>query len=246
MPITAWWPEKPELVELEVEINGNGRVASTPSPNPSASATFKFDPNTGFSLNGKPLKLRGVSRHQDKLGKGWALTREDHAEDMALMKEMGVNSVRHAHYPHADEWVEEADKAGMIVWAEVPYVTTPSLSGGEGSAEVFANAEQQTRELIRQQYNHPSILMWAAGNEVDASALFGLTSAPTSRANCSITSTRSSRRKTRRARQSSPIAAKMCVHPSRGLPRKSKARSWRARLTSLAITAIMAGIIPSR
>jgi beta-galactosidase len=140
---------------------------------------FKFDPSTGFSLNGKPLKLKGVSRHQDRLGKGYALTAADHAEDMAIIKEMGANSVRHAHYQHADEWSDEADKAGMIVWAEVPYVTTPSLSNGEGSAEVFANAEQQMRELIRQNYNHPSIVMWSIGNEVDASKLFGLTSGET-------------------------------------------------------------------
>ena len=139
---------------------------------------FKFEPNTGLTLNGKPLKLHGVSRHQDRLGKGWALSRADHAEDMAIMKEMGVNSVRMAHYPHADEWVDEADKAGMVVWAEVPYVTTPTLTGGEGDAETFANAEQQTRELIRQQYNHPSIAMWAAGNEVDAATLFGVSKEP--------------------------------------------------------------------
>jgi beta-galactosidase len=140
---------------------------------------FKFDPNTGFTLNGKPLKLKGVSRHQDRLGKSYALSAADHAEDMAIIKEMGANSVRQAHYQHADEWSDEADKAGMIVWAEVPYVTTPSLSGGEGSAEVFANAEQQMRELIRQNYNHPSIMMWSIGNEVDASKLFGLTSGET-------------------------------------------------------------------
>ena len=139
---------------------------------------FKFDPDTGLTLNGKPLKVKGVSRHQDRLGRGWALSAKDHAEDMAIMKEMGVNSVRHAHYPHADEWVEEADKAGMIVWAEVPYVTTHSLSGGEGSAEIFANAETQTRELIRQQYNHPSIAMWSVGNEVDAGRLFGVSKEP--------------------------------------------------------------------
>jgi beta-galactosidase len=140
--------------------------------------SFKFDPNTGATLNGKPIKLHGVSRHQDRLGKGYALSREDHAEDMKIMQEMGVNAVRHAHYQHADEWADEADKAGMLVWAEVPYVTTPSLSGGEGSAEVFANAEQQMRELIRQNYNHPSIVMWSIGNEVDAATLFGASKAP--------------------------------------------------------------------
>jgi beta-galactosidase len=141
--------------------------------------TVTFDPKTGVTLNGKPIKLHGVSRHQDRLGKGYALSREDHAEDMATMQEMGVNAVRHAHYQHADEWADEADKAGMLVWAEVPYVTTPSLTGGEGSPALFANAEQQMRELIRQNYNHPSIVMWSIGNEVDASALFGLGGGPT-------------------------------------------------------------------
>jgi beta-galactosidase len=135
---------------------------------------FNFNPNSGFSLNGKPLKLHGISRHQDRLGKGYALTPADHKQDMDLIAEMGANSVRMAHYQHDDAWADEADAQGMVAWAEVPYVTTPSLSGGEGSAAVFANAEQQLRELIRQNYNHPSIMMWSVGNEVDASALFGL------------------------------------------------------------------------
>ncbi|MEY4500701.1 MAG: hypothetical protein RIS52_591, partial [Pseudomonadota bacterium] len=140
---------------------------------------FAFDPNTGFSLNGKPLKLKGVSRHQDRLGKGYALSRADHKQDMDLIAEMGANSVRMAHYQHDDAWADEADAHGMVAWAEIPYVTTPSLSGGAGSAAVFANAEQQMRELIRQNYNHPSIMMWSIGNEVDASKLFGLTAGDT-------------------------------------------------------------------
>ncbi len=163
----------PNLYSVTVEIREGNRLIDTITQS-FGIRQFKFDPNTGFSLNGKPLKLHGVSRHQDRADKGYALSHADHAEDMAIMKEMGVNAVRMAHYQHDDAWAEEADKAGMVVWAEVPYVTTPSLSGGEGSAEVFANAEQQTRELIRQNYNHPSIMMWSVGNEVDASALFGL------------------------------------------------------------------------
>ncbi len=162
-----------QIEELIVEVLDGKRLIDSVTV-PFGIRAFKFDANTGFTLNGQPLKLHGVSRHQDRAGKGYALSRADHAEDMSIMKEMGVNAVRMAHYQHDDAWAEEADKAGMVVWAEVPYVTTPSLSGGEGSAEVFANAEQQTRELIRQNYNHPSIMMWSVGNEVDASALFGL------------------------------------------------------------------------
>jgi beta-galactosidase len=140
--------------------------------------SFRVDPNEGFFLNGKYLKLHGVSRHQDREGKGWALTAADHAEDMALIAEMGANSVRMAHYQHADEWSDAADKAGMAVWAEVPYVATPSLRGGQGSSLLWANAEQQLRELIRQNYNHPSIMMWSIGNEVDSAKGFGVKGDP--------------------------------------------------------------------
>jgi beta-galactosidase len=163
----------PYLYSMTLDMR-EGRTLMDSVTVPFGIRSFDFNSNTGFSLNGNHLKLHGVSRHQDRAGRGYALTRADHAEDMAIMQEMGVNAVRHAHYQHADEWADEADKAGMIVWAEVPYVTTPTLSGGQGSAEVFANAEQQMRELIRQNYNHPSIVMWSIGNEVDASALFGI------------------------------------------------------------------------
>ena len=140
--------------------------------------SFRVDPNTGFSLNGKPLPLHGVSRHQDRMGKGWALGRADHKQDMDLIAEMGGNTVRMAHYQHDDAWADEADRHGMIAWAEVPFVTTPSLSGGPGSPELWTNAEQQLRELIRQNYNHPSIAMWSIGNEVDAAHGFGASKAP--------------------------------------------------------------------
>jgi beta-galactosidase len=167
----------PYLYTVTVELKDGSKLLDSVTV-PFGIRTVKFDPNTGATLNGTPLKLHGVSRHQDRLGKGYALSAADHAEDMAIMQEMGVNAVRMAHYQHADEWADEADRAGMLVWAEVPYVTTPSLSGGEGSAEVFANAEQQLRELIRQNYNHPSIVMWSIGNEVDAATLFGASKEP--------------------------------------------------------------------
>ena len=162
----------PYLYQLTVQVWDRKRLLDSVSQ-PFGIRSFKFDANEGFSLNGKHLKLHGVSRHQDRAGRGWALTRADHAEDMALIREMGANTVRHAHYQHADEWSDEADKAGMIVWAEAPFVTTPSLTGGQGSPELWANAEQQLRELIRQNYNHPSIAMWSVGNEVDAAIAFG-------------------------------------------------------------------------
>jgi len=169
----------PYLYSVTVALT-NGRKELDSVTQPLGIRSFRVDPEKGFFLNDKHLKLHGVSRHQDRLGKGWALSPDDHAEDMALIAEMGGNSVRHGHYQHADEWSDEADKAGMVVWAELPYVGAPSLSGGKGSDELWANAEQQLRELIRQNYNHPSIMMWSIGNEVDSAQAFGAVEDPPS------------------------------------------------------------------
>ncbi|MEZ5743711.1 MAG: glycoside hydrolase family 2 TIM barrel-domain containing protein [Sphingomonadaceae bacterium] len=164
----------PYLYSVTVRLSDGGTVLDEVTQ-PLGIRTFRFDADAGFFLNGKRVKLHGVSRHQDYLGKGWALSREDHARDMEFIKELGANTVRHAHYQHADEWSDEADKAGMVVWAELPYVGAPSLTGGKGTPELWANAEQQLRELIRQNYNHPSIMMWSIGNEVDSAKAFGAT-----------------------------------------------------------------------
>jgi beta-galactosidase len=164
----------PYLYSVTVALT-NGRKELDSVTQPLGIRSFSVDAEKGFFLNGEYLKLHGVSRHQDRLGKGWSLSPADHAEDMALIAEMGGNSVRQGHYQHADEWSDEADKAGMVVWAELPYVGAPSLSGGKGSDELWANAEQQLRELIRQNYNHPSIMMWSIGNEVDSAKAFGAT-----------------------------------------------------------------------
>ena len=135
--------------------------------------SFHVDPERGFFLNGRQLPLQGVSRHQDWLGKGWALSREDHARDMALIREMGANTVRLAHYQHAEEWFEEADRAGMIVWAELPFVNKVSFGDRPASPELVANARAQLVELIRQNFNHPSVVTWGIGNEVDIDLAFG-------------------------------------------------------------------------
>ena len=161
----------PYLYTVNVELRDGGRLVDQVSQ-PLGLRDIRIDPDKGLFLNGQHLALYGVSRHQDRAGKGWAISDADAAEDMALIAEMGANTIRMAHYEHADGWYDLADKAGMIAWAEVPYVSTPSYDGSEGSPATFANAEQQTRELIRQQYNHPAEAMWSIGNEVDASAIF--------------------------------------------------------------------------
>jgi beta-galactosidase len=121
---------------------------------------FSVDPAEGFSLNGQYLDLHGVNRHQDRLGLGWAIGVKEHEEDLALIREMGANIVRLSHYQHADAFHDLADKAGVVLWAEIPLVNSIT-----DSAAFTTNARLQLTELIRQNYNHPSILFWGIGNE---------------------------------------------------------------------------------
>ena len=163
--------QDPYLYTVSVELRDGRKVVDCVTQ-PLGIREFRVDPAQGFFLNGKHLALFGASRHQDRAGKGWALAAEDHVEDMSIMAEMGLNTVRMAHYQHDDRWADEADRQGMVAWAEVPYVSASAFDGTAGTPATFANAEQQTRELVRQNFNHPSIFMWSVGNEVDASAIF--------------------------------------------------------------------------
>jgi beta-galactosidase len=121
---------------------------------------YAIDAAQGFSLNGQYVDLHGVNRHQDRLGMGWAITPAQHDEDMALIREMGANIIRLSHYEHADYFHQLADKVGVALWAEIPLVNSIT-----DSAAFTTNARQQMTELIRQNYNHPSILFWGIGNE---------------------------------------------------------------------------------
>ena len=124
---------------------------------------FGFDPEQGFLLNGRVYPLRGVARHQDRKGKGNALSIADHAADMAIIKEIGANTVRLAHYQHAQEFYDLCDENGIVVWAEIPYITMHMKNGRE-------NTLVQMRELITQCYNHPSIAVWGLSNEITAAS----------------------------------------------------------------------------
>ena len=125
--------------------------------------SFEIDSQKGFILNGKEYPLRGVSRHQDRIGVGNALTNEMHEEDMALIREVGANSIRLAHYQHADYFYDLCDKYGIIAWAEIPYITMHMKDGRE-------NTLSQMKELIIQNYNHPSIVVWGLSNEITAAS----------------------------------------------------------------------------
>ncbi len=124
--------------------------------------SFYCDPEKGFFLNGRSYPLRGVSRHQDWAGVGNALTMEQHRADMEIVREIGANTLRLAHYQHAQEFYDLCDEMGIVVWAEIPYITAHMANGR-------ANTLSQMEELINQCYNHPSIICWGLSNEISAS-----------------------------------------------------------------------------
>lgn len=124
--------------------------------------TFYLDPDKGFFLNGRSYPLRGVSRHQDWKGIGNALAKEHHDIDMAMIREMGANTIRLAHYQHDQYFYDLCDENGMVVWAEIPYISEHMPNGR-------ANTISQMKELITQNYNHPCIFAWGLSNEITIS-----------------------------------------------------------------------------
>lgn len=121
--------------------------------------TFEIDSERGFILNGREYSLRGVSRHQDRPDVGNALTPEMHKEDIDLILEMGANTIRLAHYQHSQVFYDLCDEAGLVLWAEIPYISTHMKDG-------YDNTVSQMKELIVQNYNHPSIVVWGLSNEI--------------------------------------------------------------------------------
>ena len=121
--------------------------------------TFEIHPENGFILNGEEYPLRGVSRHQDRWGIGNALLKEHHDEDMDLICELGATTIRLAHYQHDQYFYDLCDERGIVVWAEIPYISTHMPNGRE-------NTISQMKELVVQNYNHPSIIVWGLSNEI--------------------------------------------------------------------------------
>ncbi len=123
---------------------------------------FHYHSKTGFYLNGKSYPLRGVSRHQDRKGVGNAITKDMHREDMDVICDIGANTIRLAHYQHDQYFYDLCDERGMVVWAEIPYISEHMPNGRE-------NTISQMKELIAQNYNHPSIVCWGVSNEITIS-----------------------------------------------------------------------------
>ena len=152
--------DDPYLYTIQAELYTDGEKMDQVSAR-FGCRQMKFDPENGFFLNGRSYPLRGVSRHQDRAGVGNALTKEMHREDLELIREIGANTIRLAHYQHAQYFYDICDEAGMVVWAEIPYITLHMENGRE-------NTLSQMKELIIQNYNHPCIACWGLSNEISA------------------------------------------------------------------------------
>ena len=123
--------------------------------------SYEVTPDGGFSINGVPTPLRGVSRHQDRLYKGNALSADDHYEDAQIIKELGANTIRLAHYQHSQDFYDACDALGFAVWAEIPFISV-----FKSADEAHEHCRRELTELIVQNYNHPSILFWGISNEI--------------------------------------------------------------------------------
>ena len=148
----------PYLYCCEVEIVENGEVIDNVC-NRFGCRSFKIDPQNGFILNGEEYPLRGVSRHQDRWGFGNALLPEHHEEDMDLICEMGATTIRLAHYQHDQYFYDLCDERGLVIWAEIPYISRHMPTARE-------NTITQMKELVTQNYNHASIVVWGLSNEI--------------------------------------------------------------------------------
>jgi beta-galactosidase len=150
----------PYLYSVRVDLMDGTTVADSVTV-PLGLRYFNLDANNGFFLNGKYLDLHGVNKHQDHKDKGWAIADSDTDADFTFIKQIGATAVRLAHYQHAQHTYDVTDRSGLVTWAETPVVNRIN-----DTPEFAANAEQQLIELIRQNYNHPSIVFWSVGNEV--------------------------------------------------------------------------------
>lgn len=151
---------KPYLYSVTVETLSDGKVTDRITQ-PLGLRSIRLDPDKGLFLNGEHYALHGANRHQDRQDKGWAISRADQDEDFDLLLEMGSTGVRLAHYQHSDYAYSLCDKNGLLVWAEIPLVDRVAFT-----PEFSDNAKQQLRELIKQNFNHPSIICWSISNEL--------------------------------------------------------------------------------
>lgn len=148
----------PYLYSLTAKISANGKELDVVKQ-PLGLRHIEMIADKGVFLNGKKYPMYGVTRHQDREGFGSALSFEQHKEDMMLIKEMGATTIRLAHYQQSPQMYALADSIGFLTWAEIPFVNRVSYYEND-------NAKQQMVELVKQNFNHPSIYIWGVHNEV--------------------------------------------------------------------------------
>lgn len=157
--------DDPYLYKLKVELVLDGQQIDEVELSVGF-RTYYVDPEKGFFLNGRSYPLRGVCRHQDRQDKGWAISKKDHDEDMSLILEIGANTIRLSHYQHDQYFYDLCDRYGLVVWAEIPYISGHLEKGRQNTLDMM-------RELILQNMHHPSIICWGLSNEI---SMFGLSS----------------------------------------------------------------------
>ena len=153
-----WSPENPRLYTVKVRIRQQGCADEVEETFGFRTVEFRSD---GFYLNGTRRVIHGVCRHQDRDGKGWAVSAADEAEDVAWIKRMGADGVRTAHYPHSENFYRLCDRRGILVWTEIPCIDEVSFT-----AAFRSNLTTVAREMVAQHRNHPSIVMWGLYNEL--------------------------------------------------------------------------------
>ena len=155
-----WDTKNPYLYNLTVALVEEGKTIDKVNENVGF-RWFEFKDYGAFYLNGKRLKLRGTHRHEEHAGVGSAMSNIQHRTDMELIKEMGANFVRLAHYPQDPQIYKSCDELGLLVWDELPW-----CRGGLGNDTWKKNTKNMLKEIIEQNYNHPSVILWSLGNEI--------------------------------------------------------------------------------
>lgn len=155
-----WDINRPNLYTVSVSLLENGKVTDR-MEDKVGFRWFEFKENGPFYLNGKRVLIRGTHRHEEHAGVGAAMSNEQHRKDLQSIKEMGANFVRLAHYPQDPEIYKACDELGLLVWDELPW-----CRGGVGNEVWKTNAKNLLTEMINQNYNHPSIIIWSLGNEM--------------------------------------------------------------------------------
>ncbi len=158
--VTKWDMDNPYLYTVTAILQRRNEECDEVSVR-SGVRSFSVDPDKGFFINGVATPLRGVSRHQDIVYKGNALSKEEHYRDAEIIKELGANTIRLAHYQHNQYFYDACDELGFAIWAEIPFISV--FKPGDAPHQ---NCISQMTELIVQNYNHPSIMFWGISNEI--------------------------------------------------------------------------------